>query len=162
MIIAADSSPLISFAIIDQLDILPKIFTDIYIPKAVYDEIIIWDKPHAIKLKVFAANRIKYIQNRIAVEILREDLDLGEAETIVLALELGVNEILIDENKGRKIARSNGLYTIGTIGTLLQAKKGGHIKYVKLFLDKLINNRIRISKELYMEALDIADENKTA
>ena len=62
MLIVADSSPLISFAIIDKLDILPKIFTDIYIPKTVYDEIIMWDKPHSKKLEDFAADRIKNIQ----------------------------------------------------------------------------------------------------
>ena len=53
MIIIADSSPLISFAILNKLDILDQIFDDIYIPAAVYSEITQQDKPYSQKLKIF-------------------------------------------------------------------------------------------------------------
>lgn len=158
MNIVADSSPLISFAIIEKLDILPRLFTNIYIPKAVYNEMIIWDKPYSTMLKLFSEGRIKFVQNRLAVDMLRDDLDLGEAEGIVLALENNVNNILIDEHKGRKIARSKGISPIGTIGILIQAKKEGYIPAVKPNLDKLINKKIRISTGLYQSALDLAGE----
>ena len=80
MIIVADSSPLISFAITGKLDILSKIFTDIYIPQAVHDEITSWNKPYSKELKEFSKTRVKIVQNRLAVNMLRSNLDFGEAE----------------------------------------------------------------------------------
>ena len=69
-----------------------------------------------------------------------------------------MTDILIDEHKGRKIARSNGLYAIGTISVLIKGKKEGYINAIKPFLDNLIKNKIRISKNLYLKALDLASE----
>ena len=45
MIIVADSSPLISFAILNKLEILLEVFDDILIPNAVFEEISFWNKP---------------------------------------------------------------------------------------------------------------------
>lgn len=159
MIIASDLSPLIPLAILGKLDVLTQIFSEIYIPPAIYNEITAWSKPHSKSLKTFGKNRIKSIQNHLAVSILLSELDLGEAEAIILALENGISNILIDEHKGRKIARSKGLHPIGTIGSLIQAKKSGYIDTIRPQLDKLINNKIRISKRLYQSAIKIAGES---
>jgi len=158
MIIVADSSPLISLAILNKLYILDKTFDEIYVPTAVYDEITRKNKPHSQELEKFAINRVKQIQNRLAVQLLQKELDSGESEAIVLAIENNITDILIDEYKGRKIAQSQGLLTIGTIGVLLQAKKKGLIKKVKPELDKLVANHRRISQELYDRALELAGE----
>lgn len=158
MIIVADSSPLISFAIIEKLDILPKIFPEIYIPQAVYNELITWNKPYSDSLKVFAKSRIKQVRNKKEVEILKNELDSGEAEAIVLALENKITEILIDEHKGRNIAKSKGLFPIGTIGVLLKLKNDKHVDLIKPLLYKLMLNNIRISKSLYNKALELAGE----
>ena len=45
------------------------------------------------------------VQNRALVTALQRDLDRGEAETIVLALELGADLTLLDEKEGRHAAR---------------------------------------------------------
>ena len=158
MIIVADSSPLISFAILNKLNILNQIFDEIFIPTAVYDEITKKNKPHSQQLKNFAINRVKQIQNRLAVQLLQKELDIGESEAIVLAIENNISDILIDEYKGRKIAKAQGLSPIGTIGVLLQAKNKGLIKEVKSELDKLVANHQRISQQLYDKALELAGE----
>jgi len=158
MIIVADSSPLISFAILDKLELLDKIFDDIKIPESVYDEITQNDKPYSKELKEFAINKTKKVKNKLAVQILQKDLDLGESEAIVLAKENKIKDILIDEYKGRKIAKETGLFPIGTIGVLLQAKRQNYINKVKSELDKLIVNHIRISNDLYETALKISGE----
>ena len=158
MVIVADSSPLISFAILNKLEILNKIFDDILIPESIFIEISINDKPYSNELNEFAKNRTKKVKNKLAVQLLRKDLDLGESEAIVLAKENKIQDILIDEYKGRKIARETGLHPIGTIGVLLQAKKQKILKEVKCELDKLIINHIRISKDLYATAIKLAGE----
>lgn len=158
MIIVADASPLISFAILNKLDVLDKLFKDILIPIAVYKEITKENKKHSDKLKSFAENKTQKVKNKLAVELLQKDLDLGESEAIVLAKENNISDILMDEYKGRKIAKDNGLHPIGTLGVLIQAKKNKLIKKVKPEIDTLIENHIRISDDLYSTALELAGE----
>ncbi len=45
MIIISDSSPLISLAIINKLNLLNVLFTDVFVPYAVYNEVTLENKP---------------------------------------------------------------------------------------------------------------------
>lgn len=123
MIIVADSSPLISLAILEKLNLLEDLFDEVFIPNAVYKEVTAMKKPYSDSLDKFSKNRIKKVKNKIALSIISHELDIGESEAIILALENNIDTILMDENKGRKIAISKGLHPIGTIGVLIQAKK---------------------------------------
>lgn len=160
MIIVADASPLIAFALLGKLDILNIIFDEIFIPEAVYREITHGDKPFGEELEKFTRKRIQKVANRLAVNVLCDELDEGESEAIIYALENNIGTILIDEHKGRRIASAKGLQTIGTIGTLLQAKKKGVIGALKPNLDYLIDHEFRISDLLYQRALKIAGEKR--
>jgi predicted nucleic acid-binding protein len=62
------------------------------------------------------------VKDRLAVDVLLDELDLGEAETIVLARELNADWVLMDERKGRRKVAELGIQKIGTIGILLKAK----------------------------------------
>jgi predicted nucleic acid-binding protein len=159
MLIVSDSSPLISLAILRRLHVLEQIFDEIWIPKAVYDEIAEKNKPHSEELRLFSENRIKEVQDVLAVRLLLNELDIGEAEAVVLALENNVADILIDEYRGRRIAEAQGLSAIGTVGVLLQAKKKGLLKAVQPELDELMRNHRRISEKLYKKAIELAGEN---
>lgn len=127
-------------------------------PPAVFMEATKEDKPHAERIRAFAQRFVVAAQNQLAVQLLLNDIDRGEAEAIVLAFEKNVPDILIDDAKGRRVAQLNGLHPIGKIGVLLQAKRTGHIPTIKPLLDTLIANRIRISERLYREALALAGE----
>jgi len=159
MIAVSDSSPLVCFAILGMLDVLDDIIEEIVVPSAVYEEISVPKKPYSEELKLFLKDRQIQVKNKIAVTLLGKEIDPGEAEAIVLAIEKNIEDILIDDPKGRKAARTHGLSPIGTIGVLLQAKKTGHIKQVKPLLDKLIKNRIRIGISLYQKTLEMAKES---
>jgi len=52
--IVADASPLISLAILEKLDLLPKLFAQILIPRAVFDEATTQGKPHSETIHKFA------------------------------------------------------------------------------------------------------------
>jgi predicted nucleic acid-binding protein len=159
MIIVSDSSPLVCFAILGMLDVLNDIIEKIMVPTAVYEEISVPKKPYSEEIKLFLKNRVIPVKNKVAVKLLDKEVDPGEAEAIVLAIEKNIGDILIDDPKGRKAARTHGLSPVGTIGILLQAKKTGRIKQVKPLLDKLIKNRIRIGISLYQKALELAEES---
>ena len=158
MIIVADSSPLISFARIDKLNLLNDIFKEIYISPAVFDEITHINKPYSQVLKEFSKDKIKSVKNALAVSLLMNDLDKGESESIVLAFENNIKRILIDEQRGRKIAKLNGLTPVGTLGVLLRAKEIGLINQIKPLMNILIDEKFRISNLLYNEVLIKADE----
>ena len=150
MKIIADSSPLISLAILERRNLLLELYSDIYVPQAVFNEIAKPSKPHALILTEFCQDRVIDVKNQMAVAMLINDVDVGEAEAIVLALEIGVMDILIDDAKGRRAAKLKGLQAIGTIGVLLRAKQRGLIT--------LMRNHIRIGQKLYTQALTLADE----
>lgn len=158
MRIIADSSPLISLAILKRLDLLTDLDTEIYIPQAVFNEISRPNKPYSQVLTAFCKDRVRTVKNQMAVAMLTSDVDVGEAEAIVLALEMGVTDILIDDAKGRRAAKLKGLQVIGTIGILLVAKQRGLIMLIQPELDALLAHNIHIGHRLYEQALILADE----
>ena len=156
MRIVSNSSPLIALAKVEKLHILDY---DIVIPKAVFNETTEPEKEYKNDLYEWGNDKVVEVENRKAVEYLELIVGKGEAETIVLSEELNADAVLIDDLKARKIARLRGLKVIGTIGVLLDAKERGRIHEVKPLLDELMKNKIRISKELYNHALELANEN---
>lgn len=85
-------------------------------------------------------------------------LDIGEAEAIVLAQEKEVDWLLMDEIRGRTIAQGLGLKVIGTVGILLLAKDAGFISEIRPLLDILLSQRFRISERVYRSVLERAGE----
>lgn len=65
-------------------------------------------------------------------------LDRGEAEAIVLALERRADVLLVDERRGRRVTAAFGLRVIGLLGMLAEAKRIGLIERVKPVLNDLI------------------------
>ena len=71
---------------------------------------------------------ICYLKNFVLV-------DIGEASSIALALEIPQATLVIDERKGRKIAKELNLKIIGTLKVLLKAKENGVISSVQEIID---------------------------
>lgn len=89
--------------------------------------------------EVAAAHWIKRysVRNQLLVNALRRDIDRGEAESIVLAIELEADLILLDEKEGRHAAQRLGLKMVGVVGILLEAKKKSFVDSVRPHLDAL-------------------------
>ena len=85
-------------------------------------------------------------------------LDKGEAETLVLATELGVTSVFVDDLRGRKVAQSLGLQAVGVAGFLLFAKKKGKIRAVRPLLLQLQQKGFRLSNRLINAVLEEASE----
>ncbi|CAK8722704.1 MAG: DUF3368 domain-containing protein [Candidatus Electrothrix sp. AX5] len=158
MIIIADSSPLITLALIDKLAVLEKLYRELYVPDAVFQEVTQAKKPFAETLKLFLDGRTKDVSNKLAVEMLSNDVGAGEAEAIVLGLEQRPSVVLIDDLKARKFAKINGLDVIGSMGILLKAKRAGLVEDIKPLIATLLLHDIRISTKIIDMTLQAAQE----
>src|SRR5436190_23727652 len=119
MIVVSNTTPLIGLASIERFDLLERLFVQVYIPRAVYDEAVIAGREHGgAKYEVSSSGWIKTVsvQDHLAVEVLLDELDMGEAEAIVLARELNAEWVLMDEKKGRRKLTQLGINKIGTLG----------------------------------------------
>lgn len=91
------------------------------------------------------------VQDRIAIDGLLDELHIGEAEAIVLARELQVGRVLLDDRAARNKAHLMGLTVTGTVGILLLAQQAGVIENIRPELDRLIESNFRISRQLYKQ-----------
>ena len=101
---------------------------------------------------------IKNPKDRNNQMILEATLDKGEASAIALAMEHANCLLVIDELKGRKLAKHLGLSITGTLGLIVQAKISGHISSVRPVLKKVEKTNFRISEEIERVILTLAGE----
>jgi predicted nucleic acid-binding protein len=161
MIVVSDTTPLIGLASIGRLEILQELFGEVYIPQAVYDETVTHGRAEGnAKQDVDNAAwiHIMQVQDRLAVNILLDEMDLGEVETIVLAGEMEANWVLMDEKKGRRKLSQLNIPKIGTIGVLLKAKQIGLISNLKHEIEGLQKMGFAISQMAVDEVLKMAGE----
>ena len=164
MIVVSDTSPITNLAAIGQLDLLRQLYTTIVIPVAVYNEMVAVGKPvpGAIEVQTLSWIQTQIIANPqsvIDVQISYDNIDLGEAEAIILALELKADLLLMDERRGRVLAANYGLRVTGLLGILLQAKRNGFIPAIKPVIEQLIEEAdFRVSSKLYETVLQTAGE----
>ena len=79
-------------------------------------------------------------------------IDPGEREAIQLAISLHADTVLIDEARGRRVAKSLHLEVRGTLGILERAAKLGKIHF-RTALYKLEQSKFRISSAVWEEFL---------
>jgi predicted nucleic acid-binding protein len=161
MIVVFNTTPLIGLASIQRFDLLQQLFSELYIAQAVYDEaVVVGREVGGAKREVSTATWIKTIsvKDRLAVEVLLDELDLGEAETIVLAHEMGADWVLMDERKGRRKLTQLGLKKIGTVGILLKAKQVGLLSAIRPELGQLEKQGFSLSQAVIDAVLRQANE----
>ena len=150
MIVVSDSTTLIILGDLDKLVYLKNLFATIYIPQKVYEEI---SFKKDFKLPEF----IKIVKPKKTSQLqeLKMLLDDGESEAIALAIEKQL-PLVIDEKKGRKIAKNLSLDILGLLGVIYFNIKKDFISVVeaKVFLDEAKANHYRISSKLIEEMFD--------
>lgn len=152
--VIADSSTLIGLAQIKQFELLKKLFLEVYIPEAVYDEVVIKGKNEVGSEETEKAIEDGWIvkkaaADRIAVQAFSSTLGEGESEVIILYKELELDYALIDEKTARGMAELMDVNVIGVIGIIdLAIEMGFDINKRKL-VDRLMKKGFRISNRLY-------------
>jgi len=155
LIVVSDRSPILNLALIGRLNILPAMYEEVLVPPSVYRELTV-DEADQPSLIIDSSSwlRTKIPKDQQRIRILRERLDEGEAEEIILALETHAELLLIDERQGRRIAASAGLRITGLIGVLVEAKTRALIDQVRPIHDDLIMTaNFWVERELYNDVL---------
>lgn len=152
MIIVSDTSSISNLFQVGLADVLHNLFGEITITPAVRRELFAVPEQES-EIEQLDWIRVQAPQNQKLVFDLLEELDLGESESIALAVEENARYLIIDESKGRAIAESYGVRIVGTLGVLIQAKQKGMIPSVKEYIEKLIEIGFRLDKKLIRQVL---------
>jgi len=164
-IVVADTGPLIALGRVGHLKLLRDLYHDTFIPPAVRDELHLGSgRPGAeqsaealeqgwLQVRELSTGSAPSLSELVLI------LGLGEAEAILLAEEVDCRFLLIDERKGRAIAKRRGVPVVGVAGVLLAAKKRGLVDAVLPALKNLGRAGYRMSAGLTKEIARLAGEN---
>ncbi len=134
-----NAGPLVALSLLDQLDLLPALYSECWVPQTVFDEVTVAGigKPGAKSLQS-PDWRGRVRASPIPDSLLVVELDAGEAEVISLARQLSPCVAVIDERRGRRIAQHvYGLPVKGAAGLLVEAHRRGLISGVRFRLLEL-------------------------
>src|SRR6266511_5226660 len=124
-----NTATLVFLGNLGRLELLRHEGREVYIPRAFAEEIA--EKPDAAAQAVQAACatwiQVWTVTDETAVTLVQASLHKREAEAIVLATELHVERLVLDDQDARRFAARCGLKIIGTLGILLAAKQRGAV-----------------------------------
>ncbi len=112
MIIVSDTSPLTNLTAIGQFSLLGRLYNEIHIANVVWSELNAGNQrwPGAEEVEASGYIYRHDIKNRVLATALGADLNNGESESIVLALELESSFLLMDEKEGCRRTQRLGLW----------------------------------------------------
>jgi predicted nucleic acid-binding protein len=126
MIVVADTTPINYLILIEEIDILAKLYGRVVIPRVVREEL---QRPRTpVKVREWTERPPAWLDVRTCSSVsdpALTRLDAGERAAITLAEELVAEQLIVDDPFARRIAESRGLSVIGTVGVLQEAAELG-------------------------------------
>ncbi len=141
-IVIADASCLITLDNINELDLLQKLYQQIIVTPEVAEEV-----GESLPGWVDQISST----NTSLIDQLSKSLELGEATSIALALEISGCLLIVDEKKGRSEAKKRGIKVTGTFGVVMQGIEEGLLNNVDSIVERLEQAGFRISDILKQE-----------
>jgi predicted nucleic acid-binding protein len=135
--VVSDSGPLLALAKVDGLGALFRLFPQILIPPAVYEETVVAGQrlgaPDAALLEACCRDRrLDLAAPSSSLLPVQQGLGRGEEESVRLAIERNADWLLIDDYDARQAAQAScqaaGVATgiKGTLGVIVSACQAGH------------------------------------
>ncbi len=159
-VLVSNSGPLIALSGIDRLDLLDSLFGKVFIPEEVAQECLAGGAAGSgvasfQKFEGFQVIQLPDPPNPLLTAL----LDIGESRAIELALQLQPSILLMDELRGRKVARNiYGIQVVGTGRVLIEAKRANLINAVLPLLAKIRANGYWLSDRITDEIIKQAGE----
>jgi len=155
MMVVSDTSAITTLLKARMEILLKDLFGTVTVPPAVWAELLAFhpDLPGFVLLRPAAR-----MDRRLART---ESLGAGEAEAIVLAMELKADLLLTDDLKARGVARAMNIKCTGLLGLLLRAKRLGLIDSLRGAMQTVeVRGGLYLSEAVKNEALKLAGENE--
>lgn len=158
--IVCNSGPLIALGGIDRLDLLHDLFGTVCIPVEVAAECLAGGVTKTGREAIQSSPWLQRVDLGTSPDLLLTSLlDLGESRAIELALKLKAAALLMDEARGRRVARD--IYSLTVVGTgrlLVEAKRAGLILLVAPLIGAIRTNGYWLSDRIVAEILRQAGE----
>jgi predicted nucleic acid-binding protein len=126
MIVIADTSPINYLIEISEVEVLPALYRRVLVPPSVCAEL---QRARASgRVRTWIAQPPPWLEVRAPTgspDAQLARLDAGERDAILLAEELGADQLIIDEIRGRREAERRQLPFTGTLGVLAAAAESG-------------------------------------
>lgn len=162
MTVVADASVLIGLSSIGRLALLQERFPEgVLVPPAVWREVVEQggERPGVREVAEAGWITVREVTAQEIVQLLRMELEAGEAEAIALAHESGAEVVMLDERDARQAAKQLGLRVLGTIGILIWGRRVGKLISLREAMDALQHRaKFRISRTLFERALSEVGE----
>jgi predicted nucleic acid-binding protein len=154
-----NTSPMLYLYHIGVLDWLPQLCDDIWIPRAVVDELQDGRRKGYDVPIPSAYTWLQIVEPRVVPSAwLALDLGAGELAVLAIALEHPQRVILLDDGRARRIAQAAGLTIWGTLKILLEAKSQGLTDLIAPHLDRLRDAGMWMSEAIRQRVLALAGE----
>lgn len=138
--------------LIEQIEVLPRLFGRVFIPSVVHAELTHREAPAAVRgWAEMPATWLTILTAPLNADTASRKLDDGERAAIALADSLRANLVLMDDRAGVAAARAQGFAVTGTLGVLDLAAARGWIDLAAAFA-RLRATSFRYRPEL-LEAL---------
>ena len=154
-----NTSPLQYLHQLDQIDLLPRFYTEVIIPPAVERELTV-GRSIGVSLPDIAG--LCWIHMCAPTQarpfVLATTLGDGEREAMALAVETPDSLLIMDDGRARRVGRLLGLTMTGTVGILARTKCEGLISKLGPMLEQLEDLGFRLSVEAKATALRLVGE----
>jgi predicted nucleic acid-binding protein len=156
----SNTSPLLYLYRIGIIDWLSKLFDEVWIPTAVWEELNEGRrKGHEVPKPGDYAWLSVVDPKAMPSEWLSLDLGPGELAAMALALENPLHVILLDDLLARRTAQAAGLIVWGSLKVLLEGKAEGLADRIEPFVDRLSDAGMWLSNDIRQRILALAGEN---
>lgn len=159
-LIVADTGPLVVLAKIDHLHLLVQRYKTIQIPKTVLLEATaLAHRTDTALINTFVLAHVEVVTDITPTNdnYLDFGLDAGETQAILLAKQSNC-PVLMDEKRGRAVAKREAINVLGTVGLLLASKQEGLIPEISSLLEKMLEHQYRLAPELVERVKVMAGE----
>jgi len=145
--VVINASPLITLFRSNQFELLPRLFSRIIVPEAVWQEVVSDQSDEAAR-KLPAQPWL--IREPVKASLRVEVWNLGKGETAVLSYALSHPPLraVIDDRDARRTAQALSIPIFGTGGLLLLAKRRCLLPSVSIGLEKLRDAGLWLSDDL--------------
>jgi predicted nucleic acid-binding protein len=154
MIVVSDTSPIHYLLLIDQVELLQKLYGRIVIPQVVRDEMLAAGAPLVLKQWIRQPPdwlEVCVVELPNNPDLIR--LDPGERAAIQLALQIQADLLIVDDKPARQAATGLGIKITGLLGVLDEAAKLGELDLFSTLSQLQNQTNFRVSPALIQSLL---------